>query len=275
MGAIIGGVIGGVALLILACLLFFFVFLRRRRRLQARVESPLPDTRGPEAQVSQIEPTSGINLATMPPATAPTVASPPPGFYPFNASGTDGLILGQHPYMRPPIPEASDIPRVGLPHASIIAQPPVVRPLITSSSANPTTPATTSIISASTSEPLPSEIQPTKKAPTQEHDFEALSSVNSITSPRDSTIDSGTLSIASSAPLVPRCTRYLTDEEVDFVASLYRQRLPPADVARIIENMLEEGEIGSKGEGPSSGIVVMDFKPNQPPAYDFKGSGRG
>lgn len=235
----------------------------------------MPATRGPEAQVSQIEPTSGINWATMPPATPPTLASPPPGFYPFNASGTDGLILGQRPYMPPAVPEASDIPRVGLPHASIIAQPAVVRPPITSSLANPATPATTSIISASTSEPLPLAIQPTKKAPTQDHDFEDLSSVNSITSPRDSTIDSGTPSIASSAPLVPRSTRYLTDEEVDFVASLYRQRLPPPDVARIIENMLEEGEMGNKAEGPSSGIVVMDSKPIQPPAYDFKGSGRG
>jgi hypothetical protein len=235
----------------------------------------LPDTRGPEAQVSQIEPSSGINWATMPPATPPTVASPPPGFYPFNTSGTDALILGQHPYMPPPVPEASDIPSVGLPHASIIAQPAVVRPPITSSSASRTTPATTSIISAYTSKPLPLEIQPTKMAPVQDHDFKDLSSVNSFTSPRDSTIDSGTPSIASSAPLVPRSTRNLTDEEVDFVASLYRQRLPPPDIERIIENMLDEGEMGSKGEGPSGGIMVMDSKPIQPPAYDFKGSGRG
>ena len=273
MGAIIGGVIGGIAVLALACLLFFLGFLRRRRQQQARVEAPLPDT--PEAQVSQIEPTSGIILATMPPATPRAVASPPPGFYPFNASGTDGLVLGQRPYMQPPVAEASEIPMVGLPHASIIAQPAVVRSPITSSSANPTTPATTSIISASTSEPLPLEIQPTEKAPIQNHNFEDLSSVNSTTSPGDSTIDSVTPSIASSAPLVPQSTRYLTDEEVDFVASLYRQRLPPPDIARIIENMLQEGETENKGEGPSSGIVVMDPKPTQPPAYDFKGSGRG
>lgn len=85
-----------------------------------------------------------------------------------------------------------------------------------------------------------------------------------------------TPSIASSAPpVVPRSTRDLTDEEIDFLASLYRQRLPPPNIVRIMKNMLVEGEMGNKGEGPSSGIVVMDSKPIQPPAYDFKGSGRG
>jgi hypothetical protein len=77
-----------------------------------------------------------------------------------------------------------------------------------------------------------------------------------------------TPSIASSARLVPRSTRCLTDEEVDFVASLYRQRLPPPDVARIIDNMLNE-------DGPTNGIMVTEYKPIQPTANDFKGSGRG
>jgi hypothetical protein len=95
------------------------VFLRRRRRRQALVELPLPDTRSPETKFSQIDP------ATMPLAKPPAVAPPPPGIYPFNANGTDGLILVQYPHM-PPVSEASDIPRVGLPQASIITQPAVV-----------------------------------------------------------------------------------------------------------------------------------------------------
>ena len=101
------------------------VFLRRRRRRRDRVEPPLPDTRAVETEFSQINPTSDINWATMPPTTSPTVASPPPGFYPFIAGGTDGLVLGQLPYMQPPIAEVSDIPKIGLPHAPIIAQPAV------------------------------------------------------------------------------------------------------------------------------------------------------
>jgi hypothetical protein len=90
------------------------VFLRRRRRRQALVEPPLPDTRSPETKFSQIDP------ATMPLAKPPAVA-PPPGIYPFNANGTDGLILVQYPHM-PPVSEASDIPRVGVPQASIITR---------------------------------------------------------------------------------------------------------------------------------------------------------
>jgi hypothetical protein len=46
-----------------------------------------------------------------------------------------------------------------------------------------------------------------------------------------------------------RGTSDITDEEVVFVASLYRQRLPPPDVARIMEDILDEDEIGNKGEG--------------------------
>ncbi|KIJ92688.1 hypothetical protein K443DRAFT_13423 [Laccaria amethystina LaAM-08-1] len=244
-GAIIGGVMGGIVLLILAGVLSL-VFLRRRRRRQARVEPPLPDTRAPETDV---------DWATMPHAKPPAVlAPPPPGIYP-----------GQHPYMPPPVSEAS---RVGLPQASIITQPAVVRPSITSSSTDSATPAATSIMGASASGSLPSETQPIRAATSQEHNFEDSSSVTSIISPNNSTNGSVTPSIASSAPLVPRSTRCLTDEEVDFVASLYRQRLPPPDVARIIDNMLNE-------DGLTNGILATESKLIQPPANDFKGSGRG
>jgi hypothetical protein len=46
-----------------------------------------------------------------------------------------------------------------------------------------------------------------------------------------------------------RGTPDISDEEVVFVASLYRQRLPPPDVVHIIQDMFDEGEIGNKGEG--------------------------
>ena len=49
--------------------------------------------------------------------------------------------------------------------------------------------------------------------------------------------------------------------------------LSPPDVARIIANMLDEGEIENKRGGPSNGIVVTQAKPIQLSAYDFK-SGR-
>ena len=105
--------------------------------------------------------------------------------------------------MPPPIPENSGLPRVGLPHSSVIAQLALIRPLTVSSFAKSTTPATTSIISSSTSELPPLKIQPTKKAYTEDHDFEDLSSVNNR-------VSSGTPSVA----------QYLTDEEMDLVASL-------------------------------------------------------
>lgn len=259
-------------LLVLAGVLSLVV-LRRRRRRQARVEPPLPDTRFPEK--ARIDPTSDIDWATILLAKPPTVARPLPDFYLSNANGTDGLILGQRPYMPPSVPDSSDIPRVGFPRVSIITQPAVVRPSITSSLANHDTRATTFIVNASASGSLPSETQPIRAATSQEHNFEDLSAVTSIMSSKNSMIDSGNPSIASSAPLVPRSTRCLTDEEVDFVASLYRQQLSPPDVARIIDNMLDEGEIGNKGDGPNNGIVVTQPKPIQPSAYDFKSGGQG
>lgn len=51
---------------------------------------------------------------------------------------------------------------------------------------------------------------------------------------------------------------------MDFVALLYGQRLPPPDIALIIENMLGKGEIGNKG------WERWNYsKPIQPSAYDF------
>lgn len=51
---------------------------------------------------------------------------------------------------------------------------------------------------------------------------------------------------------------------MDFVASLYGQRLPPPDIGLIIENMLGKGEIGNKG------WERWNYsKPIQPSAYDF------
>ena len=91
--------------------------------------------------------------------------------------------------------------------------------------------------------------------------------MNSITSPRDSIIDSVTLSIASSAPLVPRSTRCLADEEADFVAAVVSAK------CCTYHSQLDEGEIENKRGGPSNGIVVTQAKPIQLSAYDFK-SGR-
>jgi hypothetical protein len=136
------------------------VFLRRRRRRQAPVEPPLPDTRAPQAGFSQIDPTSDIDWATMPLAKPPAVAPPPTAIY-----------LGQHPYMPPPVSEAS---RVGLPQAPMITQPAVVRP---SSLADSATPATTSIMSASASGWLPSGTQPIRAATSQQDNFEDSTSI--------------------------------------------------------------------------------------------------
>ena len=74
-----------------------------------------------------------------------------------------------------------------------------------------------------------------KAATNQEHNFEDLSSVTSITSPKNSMVDNVTPSVASSALLAPRSTQYLTDEEVEFVASPSRQRLPPQDFEGIMD----------------------------------------
>ena len=72
------------------------VFLRRRRQRQATVDSPLPDTRLPRFLLLQRKRYQWLNP-------------------------------GKHLYMLPPVPEAFGVPRVGLPHASIIAQLALVR----------------------------------------------------------------------------------------------------------------------------------------------------
>ena len=218
-------------MLLILTVVLLLVFLRRRGRRQARVESPLPD----ETKLSPFNSTSGIDRATMPLAEPSAVASPPPGLYPFHENATDSLTSSHKLYMPPPVPQAFDTPRVGLPQASITVQSAVARPSIVSSLEISATPATTSIISASASGSLPSKTQPMKTATIQEHNFENLSSVTSITSPRNSMVDNVTPSVASSALLAPRSTQYLTDEEVKIVASPSRQHLPPQDFEGIMD----------------------------------------
>ncbi|EDR04943.1 uncharacterized protein LACBIDRAFT_303842 [Laccaria bicolor S238N-H82] len=225
----------------------------------------------------------------MPLAKPSAIASPPSGVYPFNANTTDSLILDQTPYMLPPVPQAFDNPRVGLPQASISTQPAVARPSITSSSANSAAPATPSIImSASAHGSLPLKTQPMKAATSQVHNFEDLSSATSITSPKDSVIDSVTPSIASSALLVPQITRCLAvDEPVEFVDSPYRQRLSLQDVEGIIDNsnvsFLGQGTtksnakftillIGETGTGKTSflSLLINVLAGRVPDEYDLE-----
>ena len=165
---------GSITPLLLACLLFLFVCWRRQRQRQTTVDTPLPDTLGLETELSQNEPLQVSIGATMPPATPPTVASPTPRF----------LLLQRKRYRwLNPVHAATNFRKFWPSEGGITL-------LISNCSAcigqtadnvftaKSTTPATTSIISSSTSELLPLKCQPTKKAPTEDHDFEDLSSVN-------------------------------------------------------------------------------------------------
>lgn len=79
------------------------------------------------------------------------------------------------------------------------------------------------------------------------------------------------ISTASSSTLVrPRSNRCLNDEQVEFVAGLYRQRIPPPDVARIVETLLEDEESSGNDQASSSRIIPSDRQWSSPPAYDFK-----
>jgi hypothetical protein len=69
----------------------------------------------------------------------------------------------------------------------------------------------------------------------------------------------------------------LSEEQIEFVAGLYRQKLPAAEVARIVERMInEEGAPSGIGhaEGSSSGTGAVtrpaDPAADSPPGYDFK-----
>jgi len=57
---------------------------------------------------------------------------------------------------------------------------------------------------------------------------------------------------------------------VEFVAGLYRQRIPPPDVARIVETLLEDEESSGNDQASSSRITPSDRQWSSPPAYDFK-----
>jgi hypothetical protein len=83
-------------------------------------------------------------------------------------------------------------------------------------------------------------------------------------------------SARSLSPSIPRSSQYLTDDQVDFVAGLYRARIPPTDVARIVESMVREGEPSASGASSGTGVAAggqaAAASPAAPPAYDFKTS---
>jgi hypothetical protein len=59
----------------------------------------------------------------------------------------------------------------------------------------------------------------------------------------------------------------LSEEQVDFVAGLYRQGVPAPEVARIVERLLNEER--SRADQGSSDVLAKDSDP-APPVYDFK-----
>jgi hypothetical protein len=84
---------------------------------------------------------------------------------------------------------------------------------------------------------------------------------------RSPTASTPTESVKTPAPsTLGSFQQTLSEEQVDFVAGLYRQGIPAPEVARIVERMLREGGSGPV-EGSSSGAVARNAAP---PEYDFK-----